>query len=99
MKSGTLGRPTKPAVAAASPLFQEKQTTGEVSCRTEVPSAARLPTGAVGGEAEAVTPYLDVATCTQEAAEEAAAAAQGPLPTSDPFRQEAAAERTASPTD
>jgi hypothetical protein len=92
MKAGTIGRPPKPAVAAASSSVSGKSyyCRGFMSDRGSV-----SPPAAVEGEAEAVTPVLDVAICTQEAA----AAAPGPPPTSDPFRQEAATERSASPTE
>ena len=80
-------------------MFQEKHSTGEVSCRTEDPLAAQLSTEAAEGEDEAVCPYPVGATCTPEAAEEAAGAAPGPLRTSVPVRRGAEPERTASPTE
>jgi hypothetical protein len=86
MKSGTLGRPPKPAVAAAS-----STVTGKTYYWRGFLSA-RLSTGA---EEEEASPERGEVTCTQEAA----GAAPDPLPTSDPARLEAATERTASPTE
>jgi hypothetical protein len=76
-------------------MLQEKPTTGEVSCRTEAPSVARLSTGAEGEEDEVASTAMGAATCTPEVA----GAGQDPHPTSDPACQEAATERTVFPTD
>jgi hypothetical protein len=75
-------------------VFQERRSTGEVSCRTEAPSAARLPIGVEGEADEEDSSAPGEATC----APAAAGAAQDRHPTSDPACQEAAMERTIFPT-
>ncbi len=49
MKSGTLGRPPELPWWRLLLVLQERRSTGEVSCQTEAPSVARLPTGVEGG--------------------------------------------------
>ncbi len=75
-------------------MLQERRSTGEDSCRTEAPSAARLSTGGEGKTDEEDSTAPEEATCTPAAA----GAEQDRRPISDPARQEAAVERTIFPT-
>ncbi len=75
-------------------MLQERRSTGEVLCRTEAPSVARLPTGVEEGAGEGACTAPEEATCTPAAA----GAEQDRRPTSDPACREAAAERIIFPT-
>jgi|688.fasta_scaffold373926_2 hypothetical protein len=80
-------------------MFQEKPSTGEGSCRTEVPWAGQLSTEVVEGEDEAVSPPPVEAVSTPAAALAAAGAAPGPLRTSGLARQGEVPERSAPTTE
>jgi hypothetical protein len=75
-------------------VLQERRSTGEVSCQTEAPSVAWLPTGVEEGAGEGACTAPEEATCTPAAA----GAEQDRRPTSDPACREAAAERIIFPT-
>jgi hypothetical protein len=75
-------------------VLQERHSTGEVSCRTEAPSAAQLSTGVEGEADEEDSTAPDAATYTPAAA----GAAQDRLRFSDPACQEAAMGRIIFPT-
>ena len=76
-------------------MLQGRRFTGEDSCRTEAPSAARRSTGAEDGADEEDNTAPDAAICTPAAA----GAAQDRLRTSDPGCREAAVERAIFPTE
>jgi hypothetical protein len=76
-------------------VLQGRRFTGEDSCRTEAPSAARRSTGAEDGADEEDSTAPDAAICTPAAA----GAAQDRLRISDPGCQEAAVGRVILPTD
>jgi hypothetical protein len=76
-------------------VLQGRHFTGEDSCRTEAPSAARRSTGVKDGADEEDNTAPDAAICTPAAA----GSAQYRLRTSDPGYQEAAVGRVILPTD